>query len=94
MIRWVNVSAYWSPFNFPSQGARPALRYAPPPVYAAPLPTYQQAPSYASQVTAVQREVVYPNGRYVLYGDGVRQPWQWVWVPSVSPPPPPPPPQQ
>ena len=68
--------------------------YTPPPAYAAPAPAYQQAPSYAPQVTAVQREVVYPNGRYVLYGDGVRQPWQWVWVPSASPPPPPPPPQQ
>jgi hypothetical protein len=75
--------------------AGPPVAYAPPPVaYAAPSPIYQQAPSYASQVIAVQREVVYPNGRYVLYGDGVRQPWQWVWVPSVSPPPPPPPPQQ
>jgi hypothetical protein len=74
--------------------APPPVAYAPPPVYAAPAPAYQQAPSYALQVTAVQREVVYPNGRYVLYGDGVRQPWQWVWVPSASPPPPPPPPQR
>lgn len=73
--------------------APPAV-YAPPPAYAAPAPAYQQAPSYAPQVTALQREVVYPNGRYVLYGDGVRQPWQWVWMPSVSPPPPPPPPRQ
>jgi hypothetical protein len=39
----------------------------------------------------VQREVVYPHGRYVLYGDGVRQPWQWVWVPAAPAPPPPPP---
>jgi len=68
----------------------PPVVYAPLPVYAAPAP----APSYAPQVAAVQREVVYPNGRYVLYGDGVRQPWQWVWVPSASPPPPPPPPRQ
>ena len=68
--------------------------YAPPPTYAAPSPTYQPVPSYAPpQVVRLQREVVYPNGRYVLYGDGVRQPWQWVWVPSASPPPPPPPPQ-
>jgi len=67
--------------------------YAPPPTYAAPPPTYQPAPSSAPpQAATVQREVVYPNGRYVLYGDGVRQPWQWVWVPSASPPSPPPPP--
>jgi hypothetical protein len=62
--------------------------YAPPPTYAAPSPTYQPVPSYAPpQAAPVQREVVYSNGRYVLYGDGVRQPWQWVWVPSAPPPP-------
>ena len=66
--------------------------YAPPPTYASPPPpTHQQPPVYAPpRASAVQREVVHPNGRYVLYGDGVRQPWQWVWVPSASPPPPPP----
>ena len=65
--------------------------YAPPPTYAAPSPTYQPVPSDAPPQSAmVQREVVYPNGRYVLYGDGVRQPWQWVWVPSAPPPPAPP----
>jgi hypothetical protein len=60
-----------------------------PPVYAAPPPVvyrepapivYQQAPAPAPPL--VQREVVYPHGRYVLHGDGVSQPWQWVWVPS------------
>ena len=71
----------------------PPVVYAPP-TYAAPPLVYQQAPIYAPPRTAaVQREVVYPNGRYVLYGDGVRQPWEWVWVPSASPPPPPPPPR-
>jgi hypothetical protein len=64
----------------PYYAAPPAVAYAPAPTYVAPAP----APP------AVQREVVYPNGRYVLYGDGVRQPWQWVWVPAAPPPPPPP----
>jgi hypothetical protein len=32
----------------------------------------------------VQREVVYANGKYVLYGDGVTQAWQWVWVPAPT----------
>ena len=63
--------------------------YAPPPVYAAPPPVvyqqpapmiYQQAPPPAAPL--VQREVVYPHGKHVLYGDGVTQPWQWVWVPT------------
>ncbi len=66
----------------------PPVAYAPPPTYAPPPPTYQQAPPSASpQAPLVQREVVYPTGRYVLYGDGVHQPWQWVWVPSAPPPP-------
>ena len=73
----------------------PPVAYAPPPAYSvppayAPPPPYQQARTYAPPpAPAVQREVVYSNGRYVLYGDGVRQPWQWVWVPSAPPPPPP-----
>ena len=66
----------------------PPVSYAPPSTYAPPPPTNPQAPSYTSpRAAAIQREVVYPNGRYVLSGDGVRQPWQWVWVPSASPPP-------
>ena len=63
--------------------------YAPPPAYAAPPVIYQEpAPMIYQQVPAplVQREVVYPNGRYVLYGDGVSRPWQWVWVPAAPQP--------
>jgi hypothetical protein len=60
-----------------------------PPPRSAPQPAAFAAPAAPP---AVQREVVYDNGRYVLHGDGVRQPWQWVWVPAASPPPPPPPP--
>ncbi len=32
---------------------------------------------------AVQREVVYPHGRYVLEGDGVTRAYQWIWIPSA-----------
>jgi hypothetical protein len=93
------ASAYSPPVEYPPPVAYappPAYSvpptYAPPPTYASPPPpTHQQPPVYAPpRASAVQREVVHPNGRYVLYGDGVRQPWQWVWVPSASPPPPPP----
>ena len=69
--------------------------YAPPPVYAAPPVVYQTPPPVVYQqappAPLVQREVVYPHGKYVLYGDGVTQPWQWVWVASGVPTPPPPP---
>src|SRR5262245_25146187 len=53
-----------------------------PPTFEVAEPQPQSAP--------VQREVVYPNGKYVLYGDGVTQPWQWVWVPHAPAPPSPP----
>ena len=93
--------AYYPPVAYaPPVTYAPPVRYAPPVTYAppvayAPAPTYAPPPqAYAPPAPAVQREVVYPNGRYVLYGDGLRQPWQWVWVPSASPPSPPPPPQQ
>jgi hypothetical protein len=85
-----------APAYYPPAVYAPPVAYAPPPAYSAPPTyappaTYQQTPSYAPpRASAVQREVVYPNGRYVLYGDGAHQPWRWVWVPSASPPPPPP----
>jgi hypothetical protein len=87
--------AYSAPptYSAPPPYSAPSA-YSAPPAYVPPPTTYRQAPSHASaQVALVQREVVYANGRYVLYGDGVHQPWQWVWVPSASPPPPPPPPR-
>ena len=83
--------------------AAPTVVQAPAPTYSAPLlpvpppgsappPRASQPSAYAAAAPAVKREVVYEHGRYVLYGDGVRQPWQWVWVPAAAPPPPPPPP--
>jgi hypothetical protein len=51
-----------------------------PTVVGTEAPTTLQAP-------AIQREVVYPHGKYVLYGDGVNQPWQWAWVPAAPAPP-------
>ena len=81
--------AYPPPVAYtPPVAYAPPAAYSVPPTYASPPPpTYQQAPIYAPpRASAVQREVVYPNGRYMLSGDGVRQPWRWVWVPSASPP--------
>jgi len=74
-----------------------------PPVVATPV--YVAAPPPGAYVTpptpatpAVQREVIYPHGRHVLYGDGVTAAYRWVWVPNPPAPPPPaltpPPPQR
>jgi hypothetical protein len=38
----------------------------------------------------IQREVIYPTGKYVLHGDGINYPWQWVWMPAPPQPPAPP----
>lgn len=69
--------------------AYPAVAY-PTPVYATP-PAYYAAPPVAYAPTpatpAVQREVIYPHGRHVLYGDGVTTAYRWVWVPNPPPPP-------
>ncbi|HEV8472006.1 MAG TPA: hypothetical protein VGR82_04445 [Methylomirabilota bacterium] len=72
----------------------PVVYTQPAPVYASQSVTYAAPPTYAGPPPPpkVQREVVYPHGRYQLYGDGVRMPYQWVWV--ANPPPPPAPPSQ
>ncbi len=69
------ATAYGYPY--PSYYAYPS--YYPYPTYAA------TAPAVVYQQPAVQREVVYSTGKYVLYGDGVTQPWQWVWFPAQPP---------
>jgi hypothetical protein len=90
------VAAATAPFIYapPPVYAAPPVVYQPPPpvVYQQPPAVYQQPPAApAPPAPLVQREVVYPHGKYVLYGDGVSQPWQWVWVASSVPAPPPPP---
>ena len=87
---------YGFPYAYPYYAyPYPAYTY-PYPAYTYPYPT-ESYPTYtqnvsvgapATQPPAVQREVVYPNGKYVLYGDGVTQAWQWVWVPNAPPAPP------
>jgi len=73
------------PFVRPAYAVPPPVVYsAPPAVYAAPPPTPPE----------IRREVVYPNGRHVLLGDGVTVAYQWVWVPNPPAGPPPPPPRR
>ena len=76
---------YYYPYYYPRY-------YDPAPVYAAPAVTYYSAPvaTYAPSPAPAQSEVVYPHGKYVLTGDGVRVAYQWVWVPNPPAGPPPP----
>ena len=80
------------PYPAPAYYGGSAVAYASPAVtYAAPATETYSAP----RAPVVQREVVYAHGRHVLYGDGIRTAYQWVWVPNAPAPPPsavPPPP--
>jgi hypothetical protein len=64
--------------------------YAPPPAYYPPasIPpvTYAPSPTYAPRPE--QKVVEFPNGRYVLHGDGITTPYRWVWIPNPPPAPP------
>jgi hypothetical protein len=101
--RLVVVSPFF-PFAYYSApsvfDSAPPVDYGPPPVmYPAPA-AYGQAPAYAAppaptsapslqqEIEPLQREVVFPSGRYVLRGDGINTPYTWVWIPNppTSPP--------
>jgi hypothetical protein len=83
----------WAASWYPPVVASPVM-YPPPyaysTVYAAGPTTYAPAPPAGAAEPAVQREVVFPDGRYVLYGDGVTVAYQWVWLSTPTIPPPPP----
>src|SRR6267142_1310675 len=91
------VVAPFSPFGFystppfaysaPPPAYGPSPGYGPPPAYAAPSPP-AYAPPLSQDVEPIQREVVFPTGRYVLRGDGVNVPYTWVWIPNPPTAPP------
>jgi hypothetical protein len=66
----------------PPVGSRPAT---PTPGAAPPAaPAAASSPALHPQ-RPVRRQVVYPHGKYVLYGDGVNQAYRWVWIPANPP---------
>jgi hypothetical protein len=74
---------WWGGYPYPYYGyGYPYYAYPPPMVYTAP-PAQYSAPAPAmsepAQPAAVQREVIYPHGKYVLEGDGVTTAYKWVW---------------
>ena len=78
------------PFTLAAAVVAPPVVYSPP-AYAYSPPAYGGTYVTASAPAAppaprINREVVYPHGRYLLYGDGVNRPFQWVWVPNPPPP--------
>jgi hypothetical protein len=80
---FVAFNALFLPFAIASAVLAPPVAYSTPaPVYAAE-PVVYTPPRPAP---AVSRQVVYQHGRYVLYGDGVSRPYQWIWIPNPPPP--------
>jgi hypothetical protein len=67
------------------------LSDAPEPMSEAP-PVYSQPGwstiSIGSGPPPMPSVIPYPNGRYVLRGDGFTSPYQWVWIPNPPPAPP------
>ncbi len=59
--------------------------------YAFALPAPPATTTVVVRGSVVQRTIVYPQGRYELYGDGVTVGYYWVWMPSGAIPPFPPP---
>jgi len=61
------------------------------PAYASPGYDPGAPPGFYSAPSApeLQREVVFPEGRYFLQGDGDTVPYHWVWVPNPPSAPPP-----
>ncbi len=68
-------------YGYPYSYYPPAVVYTAPPAYTAPAP--------APATPAIQREVVYPHGKYVLEGDGVSTPYKWHWIANTTETPPP-----
>jgi hypothetical protein len=74
-------------------------RSTPSPVVMAPTPAPAPATVVVPPATTVapavpSDRVVYPEGRWQLYGDGRGTPYYWLWIPSgMTPPAPPMPPQ-
>src|SRR2546428_5544963 len=79
VVYYAPPPAYYSP---------PPSYYGPPPSYYGPPPAPAYAPPLSQDVQPIQREVVFPTGRYVLRGDGVNVPYTWVWIPNPPTAPP------
>ena len=90
---------YYPPFFYSSfYYAPPAYYYAPPAYVVPPGYSYSAPPNYslttppgfysAPAAPQFQREVVFPEGRYYLQGDGDAVPYRWVWVPNPPTAPP------
>jgi hypothetical protein len=73
----------------------PPVIYTPPAAYYPPAPSYAPAsyapappPPPAPAAPPEPRVVEFDSGRYEMRGDGIRDPYVWVWVPKAPSTPP------
>jgi len=72
----------------------PPVIYAPPAAYAPPPPppyapaSFAPAPPPAPSAPPEPSVVEFDSGRYEMRGDGIREPYVWVWVPKAPSAPP------
>src|SRR5262249_52693768 len=72
---------YW--VWIPTGASAPAVPTPPalPPTTVLPAPAVTASPAPSVVVARFQNQIVYPQGRYQLYGDATRG-YYWVWIPA------------
>jgi hypothetical protein len=79
--------AYW-PYYDTSLYSKP-LAYSPPPTYVLPYtPPVNNTFSMSPPSSPTPSVVEFPTGRYELRGDGITEPYRWVWIPKPPTTPP------
>lgn len=66
----------------------PPVSYPPPSSYAPPPSSYAPPPPPPPNGPPEPQVVEFDSGRYELRGDGLREPYLWVWVPKAPSAPP------
>ena len=82
------------PYYYDTPLYNPPLAYAQPPTYVVPYaPPGNGTLSLTPPPPPAPTVVEFPTGRYELRGDGIREPYRWVWIPKppTEPPAAPPP---
>ena len=86
---WWGYAPYFSSFlyGWPGYAGGQGGYYA-----TSPMPDDVPPPTlYGNQQgLSLDHDVVFPEGRYVLQGDGIDVPYRWVWIPNPPTAPPPP----
>ena len=85
-------AAYAAPpppvYPTPTMVYAPTMIYAPPAAYTPPPTSYAPPPPPAPTAPPQPQVVEFDTGRYELRGDGVREPYTWVWLPKPPSAPP------